>query len=50
MSPKFNDVICNQRRRTCKFLSDGICTILKDTHFKRPCPFYKEIENAKKVK
>ena len=32
---------CEQRRYACVKCIDGRCMILHDTHFRRPCPFYK---------
>lgn len=36
---------CIQEKYKCLFYRDGKCDILSDTHFKRPCPFYKERPN-----
>lgn len=33
---------CLQQKTKCIFNREGKCDILADTHFKRPCPFYKE--------
>lgn len=33
---------CLQNRELCMFIRDGKCDILEDTHFTRPCPFFKE--------
>lgn len=33
---------CTQKRERCVFIREGRCGILEDTHFNRPCPFYKE--------
>ena len=35
---------CEQKRTDCKSNSHGRCRALEDTHFKRPCPFYKKRE------
>ena len=35
-------MICLQKKERCMFIREGRCDILEDTHFKRPCPFYKE--------
>lgn len=32
---------CLQKKENCVYIADGKCNILDDTHFKRPCPFYK---------
>lgn len=32
---------CEQKRTKCAFNKEGRCGILEDTHFKRPCPFFK---------
>ena len=32
---------CDQKRYSCASCRGGRCTILHDTRFKRPCPFYK---------
>lgn len=33
---------CLQNKTNCMYNGEGKCNILEDTHFKRPCPFYKE--------
>jgi hypothetical protein len=32
---------CSQKRFSCVACKGGRCQILHDTHFDRPCPFYK---------
>lgn len=32
---------CIQKRFSCVACKSGRCQILHDTHFDRPCPFYK---------
>ena len=34
---------CEQNRRACTGNKAGRCAILHDTHFSRPCPFYKTV-------
>ena len=32
---------CEQERFSCAMCKDGRCQALHDTHFTRPCPFFK---------
>lgn len=42
------DPVCLQGQKDCKRYNKGFCTILTDTKFNKPCPFYKKKEDGKK--
>ena len=44
------NMICKQRRTSCRFNEGGCCIILNDTNFRkgRKCPFYKPKEIKEK--
>lgn len=48
MSEKCSIVICKQKRTDCNRYQDGLCGLLTDSNFKKPCPFYKKKEAEKK--
>lgn len=35
-------MICTQKKNDCIFNYGGDCEVLNDTHFNRPCPFFKK--------
>lgn len=48
MSDKTNNPPCEQKRSDCNRYHDGYCALLCDTHFNKPCPFYKKKEAGEK--
>ena len=40
--------MCKGKRRDCFAYMNEACTVLSDTEFNRPCPFYKTAEQAAK--
>ena len=48
MTYKTENPPCEQERKDCNRYHDGLCVLLCDTHFKKPCPFYKKKEEGKK--
>lgn len=44
MNNKTDIPICEQKRNDCNRNHDGKCVLLSDTHFNKPCPFYKKRE------
>lgn len=47
MSYRKDQMKCLRQEKDCKFIKNGICTILTDTFFERPCPFYKGVKHGK---
>jgi hypothetical protein len=43
------DPVCLQGKRDCNWNRDGFCVLLRDTEFKKPCPFYKSKEKGEKA-
>lgn len=41
--------ICEQERTSCNRIYGNACTLLTNTHFNKPCPFYKK-NDPKEVK
>ena len=41
---EWTDPVCVQDRRDCNRYNEGFCSLLTDTRFNKPCPFYKKEE------
>lgn len=39
--------VCVQDRRNCNRYNEGFCSLLTDTNFHKPCPFYRKKEKEK---
>lgn len=39
--------ICEQERTSCNRIYGNTCTLLTNTHFNKPCPFYKKEEKKR---
>lgn len=44
MAEKTEHPLCKQKRRDCNRNDGGVCVVLQDTSFNKPCPFYKKRE------
>ena len=42
--------ICEQQKKDCNRIISWKCALLTDTHFEKPCPFYKKNEPEKEGK
>lgn len=40
-------ITCFEKKTDCNRYNDGNCTILTNTVFRKPCPFYKSVNEEK---